>query len=405
LRLLILGWLPIKLLLLYLAPPEIVAIRTGDWQPFHTWGVLFSDYWRHGGDWFPSSELIQEYSMKYPGAIHLFGIPYFIFGQYGYVVIPWLGFIQLLTAAMAYNLFIEAEFEQRVAAYAMLYILYCPAWLSLTNQLFRDIFLMLGLVVFMYGVIQLINKKLINGLLTTSIGFILTILLREQYVLVLAIFSLVIFVFVQRSRLSSVVIMLLVAVVGYSIVQAVFHPGRDSTIIERTLANFEISSQVGEVGTSSYATEFANLSGFLLPVAIPFRFLVGIVAPFPWTNMDVTLAKQCGESWLYAGLHILQALFHLSLAFMLLTFLQKGRDKMVLIGERGLIILCFGLFIGLAAALSYVGYYRNILPAFLFFLPVLFVVHGKWRLQSMIIFSSFLISCLHIAYYVFRSIM
>jgi len=343
--------------------------------------------------------------MKYPGAIHLFGIPYFIFGQYGYAVIPWLGFIQLLTAAVAFNLFMEADFGRRIAAYAMLYILYCPAWLSLTNQLFRDILLMFGLVIFMYGVLQAINKKWMTGLLAIGAGFILTILLREQYFLLLTSFSVVILVFGRGVRFRSALIVAVVAMVGYYIVQTVVRPEMAGSIIERTRVSFEESSQVGGGETGSYVDRFGHLSGALLPIAIPFRFLVAIVAPFPWTNMNVTLAQQSGESWLYAGLHVLQAQFHLSLALMLLTFFQRGRDKMVHIGKGGLLILCFGLFLGLTSVFSWTGFNRNVLPAFLFFLPVLSVAHGQWRFSNMVVLSSLLIISIHIAYYIFRSMM
>lgn len=402
LGLLILGWIPMKLLFLWLAPSEEIAMGTGDWEPFHIYGMLFSEYWRAGGDWFPPHEIIQQYSMKYPGAVHLFGIPYLIFGQYGYVVIPWLGFIQLITASIAFNLFMEAGLGRRLAVYAMLYLLYCPAWLALTNMLFRDILLMLGLVVFIYGILQVTNKKWLGGLVAVGAGFILVILLREQYFLLLAGFSLVALVMGRGGRWISCLAVAIAAIGGYYFLETLIHPEMGGTIIERMQFNFEESSAVEVGAAESFVSHYGPLVWYLLPIAIPFRFLVAIVAPFPWTNMDPTLAQQAGESWLYAGFHILQALIHLSLGLMLLTFFESWRDKLARVGNGGLLVLVFGLSLALASTLSYVGYSRNVLLAFLFFLPVVNVAQGHWEFRNMFMFSVVLLIGLHIAYYGLR---
>lgn len=400
-RALVLLWLPLKALLLWSAPPEMLALGTGDWLPLHELGVRFANYWLNGGHWLISRELATVYSSKYLGAPYLFGVPYVVFGPYGYVVVPWLGFLQALAAILAFALAELISARRPVAVASLTYVLYCPSWLVLTNQLFREMALMVGLILFLLGILETWRGGLMKGFLLAVLGTVLTLAMREQY-LVLLLGFLLLSMSLGGSRPRVVLGVLLAVGAMYWLYTTQFASGSLMSASRSAMSHLEKSAVIQQTNGDSYLQRFAQLSWYLLPVAVPLRVIAALVAPFPWTNVEVPLAAQCNASWTYATGHMLQAVLHLGMLLTALKSLVPLRGWLAEERRPQLLSSLFGFSLILSGAVSWLAFHRNILPGFLFLLPLTATRHGGWTTWASTGVAFWSIALLHTAYYLFR---
>ena len=397
-KLALLAWLPFRALLLWTAPAENIAFTTGDWEVLHGVSVDIARYWAQGGSVIPDSQFLTDYSVKYPGIILLFGVPYLVFGFNGYVIVPWLAFVQVLTGIAAYRLVAATGKSKGYSEAALAYMLFCPAWLALTNQLFRDILLVFALIIFASGLLRLRQQVTSAGLATIACGVILTILLRSQYLFILVGFA-IIALGIGRFRPLRVLgfALTITVVVGYL---QLGYFAEDKQPLEFT------QSQVGETVNvyggeeSSLVARFGDITPATAAFSIPFRTLVGIVAPFPWWNSESSLSDRTGKWWVYALFHIVQAFIHLALLICVLVALFNRRLRQLLTTNEKLSIT-FGLILTMAGALAYVGFNRNLLPAFPFLLPGAFAV-GRPAFIRFVGVSVAITAALHLGYSLLR---
>ena len=404
-RIAIVAWLPLKAVLLVTAPAEDIALTTSDWSAFHDTGVLFSNYWAQGGSWILSGEILYLNGVEYLATTYLFGIPYLVFGQFGYVVVPWLGFIQLVCAVLAFDMLKRLKTDDMIAGLGMIYVLFCPAWLALTNQLYRDILLLLGLIIFLRGLIVLRRSFRLMPLLSVVVGVLMMAALREQYVPYLIAFT---GLALAIGRIKAGIVVLLIPVLLIS--NAFFNNWFSSNefgiggggILGRTELHVAETGTIAETASGSLVETYAPLTWYTLPVAIPFRIIISLVAPFPWTNTDVTLTEQTGRSVVYAGLHIGQALLHIALLVIAISVALRFRKEYPAIGREGLLSALFGAGLLLAAAVSWVGFNRNSVPAFLFFFPFYSAAGRYWSKTGAFVLALSVVVGLHVVYFVIR---
>jgi hypothetical protein len=396
----VLAWLPLKAVLLWGAPPVSVFLSSGDNPAWHRWAVGVAHFWRAGGNWIPSTAFLNSISMPYPGAVHLFGLPYLVFGDRPYVVVPWLGFIQLATACCMPLVAARAKLPPRVGGLMLLYLLFCPAWLSLTNQLFRDPLLAFGLVLTAIGVLDLKRGRLAAGLAVAAVGIVVVLSLREQYVLFFLVFGLFA-IFVGRVKLVKLIPLLLVLLLAGSMFVTRFRPdavasryvlGRSSTY----------TGEFQDVRHGSFVGMFARVTPYSLPVAVPFRLLAALVAPFPWANSQVSLSDQTGHWWVYAVLHVSQALLHLAMVICILVAILHPGALLFRTDSEVFLLLIYGVGLILAGALAMVGFGRYVLLGFPFLLPAVYLCAQRWRFREAVAMSAVFVWILHIAYYSVR---
>lgn len=404
----ILAWWPLKGLFLALAPPEWIAISGGDWIGFHQYGVWVSTYWNESGDFFIPIDLLQAYGTKYPIAAYFYGIPFFVFGNYSYTVIPWQGYLQLITALLAWQLMKSASLNEKASTFALIFMLYDPLWLTITNVFSRDIFIMLGLLVFMLGVLWLIDGLYIKAITASFLGLFVTAFSRDQYLSVLICYIVGLFIVAKSKRyddlskkkLFKAILIILAIIFTISSFSSLYFKDLGN-IIDRTLWHYSRSSGIIDTGSGSLLEKYGQLKGYLLPIAIPVRIIAATVAPFPWEWENVKKFEY--ESNLYVVFHYVQSILHTMIAIFVFKRIWHNYRYKQFRSFKSLLLLCLGGALTMAMTLSWTGFNRYLLPAWVFFTPYV-IDEGATAIKWVISFfwALFFVGMLHGVYYLLR---
>jgi hypothetical protein len=342
-----------------------------DHLAFHEMAVRFVDYWRqHGFGLIPKDVLIAS-SINYPAAAYFFGSLYWSLGRYLGPTIPWLSLVQLLCAVIAVRVISISSRDGPAARVALHLMLWSPAIWLFTLLVHRDPLIILAWLVVALGAMLILHARVLAGTVMAIGATVVLANLRAEYLYL--VFGWLTIVAVLSARNSStkepvvkVALLVVVAACSAFVAWAIWGGGTYLYVAKYDLAA-GVAEQAGRFltgghGRGFYAAVLSLGAAFLIPVVIPFKLLVGLLAPFPWRFGTFELAVT-------QPFYSLESILRISLVlFMVGTVLRIGRRQRAWSLESKL-LLTLGVLLAITAALGAKSEVRYLTPALPFLTP------------------------------------
>jgi hypothetical protein len=377
-----------------------------DHLAFHNWAIFVSNYWRTSSEFIISMDVLRSQTINYPVSAYIFGGIYYLFGHYPSVILPWLSSIQFVVAYLALFVFSLANLPVRYSKFVFYFVLWSPlVWIT-TLLLHRDILILLSVLIIVLGYLLVVARKsFFSGIFFILFGTFIVLNLRAEMLFSVALFF-ACTCFITFFKNNSLIFKLLVFV-SFLFFIILFYNIIYGNFTFLYVQKYDLSSNIFLL-LDKYLSKLQNsgkiyglimsLGGiFLVPIILPFKFFVGLLAPFPWNFSTFQLLVTQPFYSLESIIRILIFLFALYN-----LFISKNSYKFSNYGHH---LRLFGLFLLLPALFGPKGEARYMLPSipFLILLANDHVFKFKnWVIGSFV--SVFIILMLHIFYYIIVSI-
>lgn len=372
-----------------------------DHLAFHNWAIFFSNYWKSTGVFFIPMDVLRSQTINYPVSAYLFGGIYYLFGHYPSVILPWLSAVQFIVAYIALLVFSYSDLPVRYSKFVFYFILWSPIFWIVTLLIHRDIFLLFGILIIFLGYILVVGRKsFLTGIFFVLFGSFFVLNLRAEMLFSVALF----FVYAVISNILNtkkiifkilisflfILIVFLFYNVIYGNLSFLYVPKYDLNaniflLLDKYLSKLQNAGKIYGI--------IMSLGGiFLVPIVLPFKFLVGLLAPFPWNFSSFQLIVT-------QPFYSLESILRVSIFIMVLYnfFICKSSYKFSTFGHH---LRMFGFFLLLPALFGPKGEARYMLPSIPFL--ILMANDHVFKFKNWIIvffISLFVIFSLHILYY------
>lgn len=400
-------WWPLKIIFVWyfyfdVWGPDEYLKYAGDNIAFHKMGYDVATYWDRHGVGLIAREKLRVMSINYPAAAYIYGAIYFCFGKVPAVALPWLALSQCWSAILAQMTFLSAGLKQQYAKVVFYYLLFSPVIWYLTIVIYRDIFIILSLLLLAFVTIRFLRyKEFVLFSLGLPLSLILIANLRAEYLLLVLAWIVFTTLYMQFSnRATSLVARTGLISVGLLsiglLVWAVWGEGR-GFYVSKWKGALDVAStagnylEAGSAGAGFYAKIHA-LGPAFFPIVMPFKLLISLTAPFPWDFSSRYRAIE--QVWFSA-----ESLLRLALLFLMLTGIRAVRKNGITRTREVMVLIALGGALILSALLGPQGEARYITPGVIFIAPLYSVrasSAGAWI--PAIFFAVSFIGLMHVVY-------
>jgi len=239
------------------------------------------DLWRYKGFTFILPE--NYIGINHPTAMLLVALPFTALPPYTEVLIPWNMFYTTAAACGVYGIGLLEGFKKNVCKSAFFLVLIQPYGWFVWNVLKRENQCQMAFAAFLFALLYFRKNRLALAIVTI-LGTIFLSFYRIVYGPIIICTSLFIFLRGRRHEEIKILFKRLALVVGLILLIILLHQFVD--IIPDNMVNFVTAYGVGNtqvVAETGYQQRITQHSFWL--ASVPERIALGLMSPFPWTNI------------------------------------------------------------------------------------------------------------------------
>jgi hypothetical protein len=383
-----------------------IYLQYSDHLPWHELAGRVATYWNQHGLGLISKDLLIRMSLNYPAAGYFFGIIYYCFGHYLSTALPWLSLVILVSSALGQKLMEQCGLPFKEARVALHLLLWSPFIWLLTLLVHRDPLVIFCWLAIAYSTLRAFQRFSLFNFIGLCAATVVLVNLRAEYLYVVMAWLMIVGAFSLRKRQNNQ-IFARIALLGASVIFLIFIGlsiwGADNYwYVSKYDIGVNVNNQIdtyrqmGGKGTGFYGKVLSFGGGILLPFILPFKFLVGLTAPFPWRfstfQLSVTQPFYSAES-----------ILRLTLVYFSFFSIWRLRSVAKEWNIEVKLLLILGILVMVSGLMGPTSEVRYIAPAIPLLTP-LFSASAN-RPLSWIVGLTFAISsiaCLHLAYALFR---